>query len=130
MKWEITYLQDAGIIYTIVSGAVTLEGIKEVSTERTGLARQKGANRFISDYRNVSKNISTLEIYNLPQTLRDNGMRAGDKIALIYSADSLDKSDFTFFGTRCYNTSLTNVKLFTDYDDAYNWITESISLQQ
>lgn len=121
MEWLIEYRQDLGIISTIVSGTVTLDGIVLVSAKLLELAAQNGVCRYFSDYRNVSLTISVLEIHNLPQTLRSLGMSNNDKVAILYSPDSQDASNFTFFDTRCFNTRL-NVKVFSDSETAYTWL--------
>lgn len=127
MKWQIEYRQDVEIISTVVSGAVTLEGVKKVSTELLELAKQKAVSQFLTSFRDISNNISIFEIYNLPKTLRDLGINTSDKIAIVYPMNSPFKSLFSFFDTRCFNSSL-NVKVFPDYEIAYNWLIGSDGL--
>ncbi len=121
MEWESKFLQEDGIVATAVHGLVTLERIKNITIILLNLAKQYNSHKFITDYRNISQSISTMEIHNLPQTLLDLGCSRADYVALVYSADSTDASNFIFFDARCFNSSM-NIRAFTDYDEAYNWL--------
>ena len=121
MEWESKYIQEDGIVATTVHGFATLERIKNITIVLLNLAKQYNSHKFITDYRNISQCISTMEIHSLPQTLLDIGFSRSNYVALVYSADSPDASNFTFFDARCFNSSM-NIRVFTDYDEAYNWL--------
>lgn len=121
MEWKIDFLHEAGIVSTVVSGTLTLEGIKKIYAETLKLAKQNNVTKLISDYRKVSLDLSIIDIYHLPQTLIKLGRTNDLKSAIAYSVNSPDKSNYTFFDTRCFNLSL-NTKVFTDYNDAYQWL--------
>lgn len=121
MEWESKYIPEDGIVASTVQGVATLESIKSITIALLDFAKQYECHKFISDYRNISQQISTMELYALPQTLLDIGFSLADKAALVYSAESVDASNFTFFDNRCYKSSMI-IRAFTDYDEAYNWI--------
>jgi hypothetical protein len=121
MGWKIEFIQDAGIISTTVSGVVTIDEIKKIADEVFKEAARRDVTRLISDYRNVSLNVSTADIHDLPETLKKLGRTSKIKSAIIYSVNSSNKSDYYFFDTRCFN-SMLNSKIFTDYDAAYQWL--------
>lgn len=121
MEWKIDLLHDAGVVSTVVSGILTLDGIKKIYTETLKRAKQNNVTKLINDYRNVSLDLSVIDIYHLPQTLLKLGRTNHHKSAIAYSINSPDKPNYAFFDTRCYNLAL-NTKVFTDYDDAYLWL--------
>ena len=121
MEWKIELKQDVGIISTIVSGIVTLDGIKIFYIEVLKLARQHNVHKLISDYRKAILDVSTVDIYHLPQTFKELGRTHGQKSAIVYSVNSPDTSNYSFFDNRCFNSS-HNSRIFTDFDDAYQWL--------
>jgi hypothetical protein len=121
MGWKIEFIQDAGIISTTVSGAVTLDEIKKIAEEVFKEAKRSEVNKLISDCRKVTLDLSTVDIHDLPQTFRELGRTPSQRSAIVYSANSLNKSDYEYFDTRCFNSSY-NAKVFTDYDEAYQWL--------
>ena len=105
MRWNIEFIEATGIISTTVSGVVTLDEIKKISDEVYKEATRRDVNKLISDYRDVSLDLSTVDIHNLPQTLRELGRTSNQRSAIVYSANSLNKSDYDYFDTRCFNSS-------------------------
>jgi hypothetical protein len=121
MEWKIELNQEVEIISTVVSGILTLDGIKKIYIDVLKLAIQNNVHKLISDYRKVVLDISIFDIYHLPQTLKELGRIPRQKSALVYSVNSPDKSNYSFFDNRCYNSS-HNSRVFTDFCDAYQWL--------
>jgi hypothetical protein len=121
MGWEIKFIQDHGVVSTTVSGIVTLVDIKKISEDAYKEAKSNDANRLFSDYRGASLHLSISDIMDLPHTLWNLGRRSNFRSAIVYSVDSKNKPDYDFFNTRCFNSS-HYAKVFTDYDEAYQWL--------
>ena len=121
LEWESNYIENGSILATAVHGLATLESIKSMSVTLLNAARQHNAHKFITDCRDITQQISTMEIHNLPQTLLDIGYSRSDYIALVYSETSGDAGNYRFFDNRCFSSNL-HVRAFIDYESAYSWL--------
>lgn len=121
MEWHIEYRQDVGIISTEITGIVTLEEVKKASIEIIELSNQTDVGKFITRFYDISQEITLLEIYGLPQIMLGLGMKYSDRIAVIYPMNSPLKHLFNFFDNRCFLSSV-NIKVFSDFDTGYRWL--------
>lgn len=121
MEFKVDVNANDCVIVATVSGDVTASDIKSTVTELNKIVTAEGITQILCDYRKASSKMSIFDIYNLPQELLDAGASYSHTVALVYSADSVNISNISFFDTRCINSNLP-VTLFTNYDEAYKWL--------
>lgn len=122
MEWDIQHLPEDNIIVVVNRGTATIEEVTRMNLELAEFSKQHTCHKHLIDFRLVRDMMTTLGIHNLPKDLIDIGYQLQTRVALIRSSDKVALSNFSFFENRCHNSSMPNIKIFTDYDDAYNWL--------
>ena len=70
MPHTLNYNPETLIIEIVVQGAVTLDEFKEIFAQGTQIAKEKECFLFLNDFREATEiNLSTIQIYDLPETL-------------------------------------------------------------
>ena len=120
MPHTIIYNPELKIIETTYHGTVTHDEIVAFGSEITRVALAHDGFLTLGDYREARIQLSTLEIYRLPQTLAAVGESPPSKYnrALVIASN---KSDFQFFETVTLNQG-QYAKVFDDIDTARNWL--------
>ncbi len=129
MEWTIDYLEEEGIVLIKVSGETSWEESKKLSEEAIELGRRRGSQRFLVDNRNQERALSILQVDMLPEMLKEAGITAEDKMALVYEATSPLKDTHTFFR----NTSIIHslrVQIFTSIAEAKAWLSSETALSR
>jgi len=123
MSHQVAYNPDSGLIETKVQGDLSLEEAKELITEIGTAARENNCFLCLSDYRETTMHLSTIEIYDIPQLLsgmlESMGVDAQKFKRAIVVAKSL--KDFHFYETVTLNTG-QNIRLFADIEEARKWL--------
>ena len=125
MSHTIIYNADMHIIESKFHGTLTFAEVKEFISEGARIAKENNCSLFITDYREVRLKLSTLEIFDVPQLMRDAfrslGLNVNElKRALVVAADL---RDYHFFETVTANQG-QNAKLFREVDEAKQWLSE------
>jgi hypothetical protein len=145
MDWSIDYLEEdaqsplGGIVSMKTSGPADWDQNKSMSEEALALGRKKGVNRFLVDHRKIEHGLSVLQVDNLPRMLKQIGVTAKDKIAIVFDAspaspDSRSASRggsqlgnaFSFFRDVSFLEGLA-VRIFTDTKEATEWLESDIT---
>jgi hypothetical protein len=126
MTHTVTYNPDPGVIHTIAQGKLTLSEAKEIITEIAQLAIEKNCFLCLSDYRQVTMEMTTLQIHDLPKILStivaSLGLRPSQfRRAIIAEKDS---KDYLFFETVTLNNA-QQVRLFQDVEEAKKWLLQT-----
>jgi hypothetical protein len=121
MGWKIELIQSRGIIRLIMSGSITFPDVARLRSEAADLAKAHSVCKFVSDYRNASLDVSTFDIYRLPDDLARIGFSRKHKLAMVCPASAANRADFAFFETVAVNRGL-QVRLFTDDGAAMTWL--------
>ena len=69
----------------------------------------------------MTPEMTTFEIYDVPEVLRRLGFKPSDRVAFVYSPDSPKCADFMFYETRAFNEGFAH-RMFTDLGTALNWL--------
>jgi hypothetical protein len=123
MSWKIELMESGGVIRMTASGTVTVADINRLRAEAFELAQEHDIHKYLSDQRNAMLQLSTSDIYRLPNGLDSYGHDRRDRLAIVYSESSAGKEDYEFFETVAVNRGLP-VRLFSDYDAALSWLNE------
>ncbi|MCC7119568.1 MAG: hypothetical protein IT310_13670 [Anaerolineales bacterium] len=125
MSHTVTYNATLHILEVEVRGQLSLGEAKELIAEivRTGV--ENDCFLCLSDYRQMSLNLSTLQIYDVPNIIADTSSQLGVpaqrfKRAIVVAKDL---EDFRFYETVTVNNG-HNVRMFQDFDEARTWLLE------
>jgi hypothetical protein len=121
MTWNVEYRDDDRVVCMKATGSMNLEQIKEFSSKAIGLAKKRGTNKYWVNFKEMTPDLTTFEIYSLPRLLIDLGTERDSLIGMVFSEDSIKKDDFLFFETVSQNQGL-NVRLFTEPGKATEWL--------
>jgi hypothetical protein len=121
MPWTIDVEERGHIVRVVSDGPMPLVTISQLSAEAIAAAPPGRMRKFLADDRRMLPRLSTTEIFDLPGTLEDLGLRKADRVALVYSTSSAKRSDFEFFETVARNRGFA-VQLFTDPEKAREWL--------
>lgn len=123
MSNSVTYNQEDGLIRMELQGKVDKALVKELASRTAILAREHDCFLVLTDAREATTVLSTLEIFELPklivEILSETGVEVNKfKRALVISSDI---DDFSFFETVSKNRG-QNVSLFRNIDEARSWL--------
>jgi hypothetical protein len=121
MKWTIEYLEKDRIVYMKTFGPSDWEENRQMCEKALAVGRSNGSHRFLVDHRNLEHGLSTLQVDDLPGMLKQIGVDAQDKIALVFDPSSPISESFSFFRDSAFLESL-RVRNFTDPDKAIAWL--------
>jgi hypothetical protein len=121
MKWTIEYLEKDGIVAAKINGIMDWEEHRKFAEELYPLARKKGSNRILIDFREMIPDFTVLQIDDLPKLLKEIGVGPDLRIAAIHDPSSPKTGEFTFFKNVATITSL-QVQQFSDRDEAIAWL--------
>jgi len=115
---------DAGYIYVIYEGNFDVRGALAVLTEVASFVKEYDCHRVLADFRNATMNISTLHIYDLPELLVGQAVKAGISLhhlkrAMVAPVSQME--NFRFFETVSFNRMQT-LRLFRDVEEARAWL--------
>jgi hypothetical protein len=125
MTHTVTYHPALGVIETVAQGNLTLSEAKEIISEITQLAVEKDCFLCFSDYRKATMEMSTTQIYDIPEILSGIVTSFGLRPSKFKRAIIADKSlkDYQFFETVTLNMG-QHIRLFQDIDEAKKWLFE------
>ena len=121
MPWTIHLLETPPAIAVKASGPMKLVLVKQIAAEALAEAAAHGVHRFLVDDREMVPLLSTLEIYELPDTLARLGLDKRDRVAVVYASTAPKAGDFSFFEDTAVNRGF-DVRLFTDVNLALDWL--------
>jgi hypothetical protein len=112
-------------VETKIRGYVSLDEMKGIFSDAMKIALEKDVVLFLSDFRQATINLSTLDIYELPRILSEMAVSLGltaikFKRAIVIAEDF---TDFQFSENVTSNQGQT-VKFFYDIEEAKKWLFE------
>lgn len=125
MTHTFTYNSDLNILELKIQNTLRLSEIRQMISESVQLVKEHHCFLILSDYREATLELSTVEIYEIPKIIVEvftaSGLYAYKvKRALIIAKDV---SDFSFFETITINRA-QNAKVFQDFAEAKKWLLE------
>lgn len=123
MSFSHIYNQKADIIECRVNGDITLPVLKEIFTTHARMTADTGCTRILNDYREASVQLTTIEIYELPQMIAKIAASFGKDARQVRRALVVSKNseDYHFYETVAVN-NLQKEKLFLDLEEAKLWL--------
>lgn len=123
MPYTIDFNPDLQIIEIKFQGNIVLEEVEKIFSASMQMAKERNCFLFLSDYRNATMKLSTLELYELPDLLTSIFSPAGIpayklKRALVVAKDL---EDYHFFEVVTANRG-QHTQIFQDMDKAREWL--------
>jgi hypothetical protein len=125
MTHTVAYNSELHILELKVQGNLLLPEVRQIISESVQLVKKHNCFLALSDYREATLKLSTLEIYEIPKIIEEiftaSGLPAYKvKRALVVAKDL---EDFKFFENITVNR-MQNAKLFQEFDEAKKWLLE------
>jgi hypothetical protein len=123
MPHTIVYNSELHIIESKLQGDMTSREVDQIITETAKIAISNDCRLIFTDFTEVSRKLSILEIYELPDRIRNIFTSLGIHISLCKRANlvSKDWDDYVFHENVMVNRG-HNEKVFTDVDKAKKWL--------
>jgi len=123
MSHTMTYNAELQIIELTVQGNVAWAEALEMISESAQLIQKSNCFRVLSNYSEATVQLSTVEIYRLPQILSETLASLGIWVHQVKRAlvVAKDLQDFQFFDTVSSNR-FQKTKIFRDLTEAKNWL--------
>ena len=125
MSWNVEYNSELGIVEGRYIGHVTDEDFKQATVKAVNLSKANQAHLFLIDDSEWKGGTTIFGLYDLANTFEELGFDRDSRAALILPAAGTPEVEHArFFETACVNRGW-KVKLFTDYQEAMGWLTNS-----
>ena len=119
--WNIDFLEREEVVRLTANGSVDLPDIEQMGAELFSAAALRGSSKMLVDHREMTPEVSTVDIYDLPDVLEKLGFARSSKMAILLVAGALKRADYDFFETVSINRGF-QVRLFLDPDEALGWL--------
>ena len=123
MPHTVIYNSELHIVESKLQGDMTLREVDEILTDIAKIAKEKNCRLIFTDFTEVSRKVSILEIYELPDRIRNVFTSFGIHISLHKRANVIAKDwdDYIFHENVMVNRGQIE-KVFTDVDQAKKWL--------
>ena len=125
MLHTITYNSDLRIVEIKFRENVTLKEVKEILWESAQIAKEQNCFLFLSDFREATMKLSTLELYEFPKLLSEifaSSEISPHKIKRAFVVAN-DLENYNFFENVNVNRGYRH-KMFQDISEAKKWLLE------
>jgi len=131
MSHTVIYNSELHIVESKLQGDMTLGEVEEIVTKIAKTAKEKDCRLIFIDFRKVSQKLSILQIYRLPDRTKNIFTSFGMNVLLYKRANVVakDLDDYIFHENVMVNRG-QNEKVFTDIDQAKEWLMENSAAQQ
>jgi hypothetical protein len=121
MEYNVDYDQENDYLIASYEGVLNFETMKEYMREIVKKGQECNCKRLLNDLRKARIGKDTMTIFNTPEAMEKEGIDLGWIRAVV--VDKQHKEDFRFYETVAMNRG-HQVRLFTEFDDAINWLKE------
>jgi hypothetical protein len=118
MAFKVHYDKKSNCVIGTFRGTLGMMSMKEYAREIMKVASKNNCTSFLNDLRNTEVNISTFDLYFIPETLHNMGFMRWWKRAIVASKQL---EDYYFFELTAQNRGCY-VKIFEDIDEAMKWV--------
>ncbi len=125
MEVELEYLEEYGIIKTIIRGDIHEKDMLEARAQVREFVANRKAHLFLDDLREAKFLSSVIEIYDMPKKAEmGNRLMEGDGY-LIKGALLVKQIDDAYkFLDNVFNNRGLKLRIFTDLENAIKWLLE------
>jgi hypothetical protein len=119
MPFQVVYDAELDCVVTNITGDINKELVASFFMEVGRVATENNCKRVLSDLRAGKITAPTIDIYEMAGSLDEKKIKRSFRRAIVISEDH---QDYDFWETVCYNQGQPVVKIFTDYEQAKNWV--------
>jgi len=131
MSHIVIYNSELHIVEAKLQGDMTLGEVQEIISKIAKIAKEKDCRLILSDFREVSRKLSILEIYELPDRIKTIFTSFGINVLHYKRANVVAKDlDGYIFHENVMVNRGQKEKVFTDIDQAKKWLMENSAAQQ
>ena len=123
MSHTVIYNSELHIVESKLQGDMTLGEVEVIITKIAKTAKENDCRLIFTDFREVSRKLSILQIYELPDRTKNIFSSFGINVLLYKRANVVakDLDDYVFHENVMVNRG-QNEKVFTDIDKAKKWL--------
>ena len=123
MPHTIIYNSELHIVESKLQGDMTSGEVDEIITKTAKIAKEKDCRLIFTDLTEVSRKLSILEIYELPDRIKTIFTSFGIHVSIYRRANLVakDLDDYIFHENVMVNRG-QNEKVFTDIEKARKWL--------
>ncbi len=131
MPHTVIYNSELHIVESKLQGDMTLGEVKEIVTKIARIAKEKDCRLIFTDFCEVRRKLSILQIYELPDRTKNIFASFGINVSLYKRANVVakDLDDYVFHENVMVNRG-QNEKVFTDMENAKKWLIGNRAAQQ
>ena len=118
---KITSFISDGILFGIASGVLHTDEMFQYAKSLIETAKKENLHRYLFDHRKVILDFQNYEVIHLSHKLKDLGLKADDRIAVLLPDDTNFDVLYSSFETSSVFHG-NKVKLFNDEDAAVQWL--------
>lgn len=122
MAFTLEYLVQERIIFAYTFGEMSQKELVKLAQEAFAMGAQFGVHRYLVDHLDMTPDLDTLDIFDLPKIHQQLGLGGDVKVAAVYSEHSLQKADFELYQMRAWNQGIHNLRHFYDMRQAMAWL--------
>jgi hypothetical protein len=123
MTHTVIYNSESHIVEAKLQGNMTLSEVDEIIAKTAKIAKEKDCRFILNDFREVSRKLSILEIYELPDRIKTIFTSFGMNVWFYKRANVVakDLDEYIFHENVMVNRGQKE-KMFTDIDKAKKWL--------
>ena len=123
MTHIVIYNSELHIVESRLQGDMILGEVDEIITKTAKIAKENDCRLIFNDFREVSRKLSILQIYELPDRIRTIFTSFGINVGLYKRANVVAKDwdEYIFHENVMINRGQKE-KVFTDMDEAKKWL--------
>jgi hypothetical protein len=122
MAFTLEFLEAQGIVSVRTSGTMPLQEFIQLAQEAFPFGAKHGTERFLVDHSDMTPDVNSFDIHELPKILQQLGLAGNVKVAVVYSENSLGKEDFDFYQVSAWSMGINNLRHFTNMQQAMTWL--------
>ena len=122
MAFTLEYQEREGIIFAYTFGVMTQQELVKLAQEAFSLGAKHGVDRYLVDHLDMTPDVDTLDLFDLPKIHQQLGLGGNVKVAAVYSENSLKKEDFEMYQMRAWSQGIHNLRHFNDMRQAMAWL--------
>lgn len=119
MEWKMSFLSDENIIFIETEGQMDVESLNAMVKQANQAIKDYKSTSLLVDHRKTVCKLSTMEIYERPESMEILNFPRDAKIAEVFPESQIE--EYRFFETVSRNNGY-QVSIFPDIDSSKKWL--------
>ncbi len=121
MSWTIEFDELQQLLRVTSNSVLGVDQIRQLTVEVINAVNTNSISRVLLDYRGMTPEIETVDIYRLPRLYDGQQLQRAVRAAMVVSHHSEKLADFAFYEDVVQNAGF-QIRVFTDYESARQWL--------